>query len=78
MWKYRGNDAYSNRIYGFVRSEGVSLPGYAYQGLVISSDYSRMQMNYLFGFMGRMVPMYSAYRYLGEGADAANEWMYNR
>ena len=54
VWKYRGNDAYGNRIYGFVRNEGVSLPDYAYQGLVISSDYSRMQMNYLFGFMGRM------------------------
>lgn len=78
VWKYRGNDAYGNRIYAFVRNEGISLPGYSYQGLVISSDYSRMQMNYLFGLMGRYVPMYTAYRYLGEGTEPANDWMNNR
>lgn len=78
IWKYRGNDAYGNRIYAFVRNEGISLPGYAYQGLAISADYSRMQMNYLFGLMGRYVPMYTAYRYLGEGTEPANDWMYNR
>lgn len=78
VWKYRGNDAYGNRIYAFVRNEGIALPGYAYQGLAISSDYSRMQMNYLFGLMGRYVPMYTAYRYLGEGTEPANNWMNNR
>lgn len=56
----------------------MSLPGYSYQVLVISADYTRMQMNYLFGFMGRMCQMYSAYRLLADGESGANDWMNNK
>lgn len=78
VWQLQSTDAYGNRYYRFIRNEGMSLPGYSYQALVISADYTRMQMNYLFGFMGRMCQMYSAYQLLADGESGANDWMNNK
>lgn len=77
VWKFSGTDAWGNRIYTFLRNEGIMMPGYGYQNVVIRSDYQYVQMNYLFGIGMAVMPQYTLYGYLGEGETMANEWLKN-
>lgn len=77
VWKYSGTDAWGNRIYTFLCNEGIKMPGYGYQNVVIRADQQYVQMNYLFGFGMAVMPQYTLYRYLGEGENMANEWLNN-
>lgn len=74
VWKYQGKNMYGLQVYSFVRNEGMAMPGVAYQNLLMATNYSTFQINYVFGMMGMGCPMYQLYNYLGEGEQMANDW----
>lgn len=74
VWKYQGKNMYGLHVYSFVGNNGMSMPGVAYQTLLMTSNYSSFQINYVFSIMGLGCPMYKLYNYLGEGEQMANDW----
>ncbi len=75
IWKFRNQSFDGVRHYVYTGSAMPLMPGTQYVEAMFSSDYSIMQINYGFGIMGMMVPMYSIYRYLGDGNQLAFDWM---
>lgn len=75
IWKFRNQSFDGVRHYEYTGSAMPLMPGTQYVEAMFSNDYSIMQINYGFGMMGMMVPMYSFYRCLGEGKQLAFDWM---
>ena len=79
IWKYRGQfNGFHN--YGFVRASGIVMPGTQYVEAIFTADFSKMQINYVFGIgmMGTPIPMNSIYVLLGDGTQPAYDWMMGR
>lgn len=75
IWKFRNQSFDGVRHYAFAGSSGPVMPGTQYMEAMFSSDFTIMQINYAFGMMGMMVPMYSIYKYIGEGTQPAYDWI---
>lgn len=78
-WCYQGmrNGCH---VYSFYRATGIIMPGTQYQYAVFSSDYSILQVYYVFGvgMPGFAIQMNNLYKYLGEGRQPAYDWINGR
>lgn len=75
IWRFRNQSYDGVRHYVFAGSTCPIMPGTQYVEAMFSNDYTIMQINYAFGMMGMMVPMYSIYRFIGEGTQPAYDWI---
>lgn len=75
IWKFRNQSFDGIRHYAFAGSSGPVMPGTQYMEAMFSNDFTVMQINYAFGIMGMMVPMYSIYKFIGEGTQPAYDWI---
>jgi len=76
VWRYQGmTNGY--HVYAFSRATGMIMPNTQYQYAIFTTDYSRMQVNYIFGvgMPGFAIQMSSLYKYIGEGQQPAYDWM---
>lgn len=74
-WKYEGRTNYGVIVYRYAGTNSVPMPGTQYQVLTFNSDYSKMKIGYVFGFMGMYNQMMSVWSYIGEGREPAIQWI---
>lgn len=75
IWGYQGQDYNRIHHYKYAGTSSGSMPGTNYVEVMFSPNYDYMQINYTFGMMGMYTPMVSKWEYIGEGAQAAYDWM---
>lgn len=75
-WKYKGTNMYGQHLYAFDGITGRNpIPYYQYQELIAQSDFSQVEVHYMFGPMGMTSPMYALYRFVADGAETAQSAM---
>lgn len=77
VWRFRNQSWDGVRHYTFVKSTGIVMPNTRYVEAMFAKDFSAMQVNYVFGMMGRYIQMCRIYRFIGDGSQPAFDWMSN-
>lgn len=77
VWRFRNQSWDGIRHYTFVKSTGMMMPNTQYVEAMFTEDYSAMQVNYVFGMMGRYIQMCRINRFIGDGRQPAFDWMSN-
>ena len=79
VYRYKGADMWGNFHYQYERTEphmqftlmnGMHRP----IEVIFTQDWGRLRENYCFGMAGAYVPMSADYYFIGDGAEAAQEY----
>ena len=74
-WVYEGKNMYGVTSYRYAGTTGPQMPNTQYQVLTFNSNFSMMQIGYVFGMMGMYTQMMSVWHFIGEGTEPAIKWM---
>ena len=75
-WEYTGTNIFGQHRYAFNGLTGRNaIPYYQYQELIAESDFSKVEVHYMFGPLGMTSPMYALYRFVADGAETAQSAM---